>query len=198
MRNSGFSLIEIVFILLIISVLLTMSITVSSKFAARRSIDDITYKISSSLNTAKLQASRSGLEFETDLNVVDGVLTINTFRGASNKNSDFSNKLEPTDISCIEENNPLGTVCPTSSLDINIANGYTIVPNNHGFQFNPNGTAGLPRTILIRSIDEGNSNIKKCGSIVVSSLGRIRTAVGNWDGEDCNVIGDIQDNEPET
>jgi len=76
---------------------------------------------------------------------------------------------------------------------LRISGDYTIVPSNHEFQFNPNGTAGLPKTIKIRP-GLPDSNIKKCGKIVVSSLGRISTATGNWDGENCNVIGDRQDN----
>jgi len=197
MQNSGFTIIEILIVIAFISILLYMGISVTNKFAARRSIDDITYKISSSLNISKLQAARGGVEFETDLIFNEGILSLNTYRGSSNRNSDFSNKLLPSNPDCLNDTNTSGSICPLSALDIRISGNYTIVPNRHVFQFNPNGTAGLPRTINIRPSSE-ETNINKCGRVVVSPLGRIRTAIGNWDGATCNTIGDIQDNEAES
>lgn len=179
MKTNAFTIIELVFVIASVSVLLGMTITVTTKFYERRSIDGITYKISSTLNTARLLASRSGVEFETHLDYTEDnkTLTITTFRGTSNRNT-----LENDFIAI-------------NSLDIPIAEDYTVVPSSDEFQFNPNGTLGVSQTIFIRPVDD-TSNISKCGEVTLFRLGRIKTATGNWDGEDCNVIGDIQDNEP--
>jgi Tfp pilus assembly protein FimT len=201
MKNKGFSIIELLMIVGFISILLVMGMTVSSKFAERRSIDDITYKISSSLSRTKLQAARSGVEYETDLKMEYGILTINTYRGSSNRDSDFSTKLEPTEAGCLTD--PPETGCPSNTLAIDIKEDFIVVsqdatdPINKSFQFNPGGTLGVAGTINIKPSSDG-TNINKCGKIVVHSLGRIRTAVGNWDGNNCKTIGDLQENETES
>jgi len=181
MNKGGFSLIEIIFVVAFISILLSMGISITTKFAERRSIDDITYKISSSLNTAKLLAARSGVEFEARLNLSetenDKTLSIITLRGTSNRNTDQDDFIE------------------SNRLEIVIGEDYTIVPSNHEFQFNPNGTLGVSQTINIRPVNE-DQNITKCGKVTLFRLGRIKTATGNWDGGNCNVIGDRQDVEP--
>ncbi len=182
MKKNGFSIIELVFVIASISILLGMAITITARFAERRSVDDITYKISSTISTARLLASRSGVEFETRLNFTetenDKTLTIKTFRGISNRNTDQEDFTE------------------INSLEIPIAEDYTIVPSCNEFQFNPNGTLGVSQTIFIRPTDDGSSRISKCGKITLFRLGRVKTAIGNWDGDECNVIGDLQDNEP--
>ena len=201
MKINGFTFIEILIVVSFISILLMMGMSITSKFAARRSIDDITYKISSTLNTARLLASRNGVEFETDLKLNDGILTIYTYRGSSNRDSNFDIKHKPTDPECLTK--PPGTGCPSNTLAIDIKDDFIVVSQNQtdpiekSFQFNPGGTLGVAGTINIRpSSDE--TNINKCGRVVVSSLGRIRTAVGNWDGNNCNTIGDLQENETES
>jgi len=198
MRNEGFTFIEALIVVSFISILLMMGISISSKFAERRSIDDITYKISSSLSRTKLQAARSGVEYETDLKMDNGILTINTYRGSSNKGSDFSTKHKHSDPECLQGLPEAG--CPTNTLALDIKDDFIVVskdetgPIEKSFQFNPGGTLGVAGTINIRpSSDE--TKINKCGKVVVHSLGRIRTAVGNWDGNNCNTIGDIQENE---
>jgi len=172
MQKSGFSIIEILIVIAFISILLAMGISVTSKFAARRSIDDITYKISSSLSRTKLQAARSGVEYVTDLKMENGILTINTYRGSSNRDSDFSTKLEPTEAGCLED--PPDTSCPSNTLAIDIKDDFIVVaqdatdPINKSVQFNPGGTLGPGGTINIRpSSDE--TNINKCGKVVIST-----------------------------
>lgn len=186
MKNEGYSIIELLIVVGFISILLMMGMSVSSKFAERRSIDDITYKISSSLSRTKLQAARSGVEYVTDLIMDEGILTINTYRGSSNRDSVFDRDLEPT-----------------NTLAIDIKDNFIVVaqdetdPIDKSIEFNPGGTLGRAGTINIRPSSE-ETNITKCGRVVISSLGRIRTAVGNWDGNNCKIIGDLQENETES
>jgi len=191
MKENGFTLIELIIVIAIISVLLAMAVGINNNFAARRTIDGITYKISSNLTTTKLQAVRSGVEFETDL-IFDSSskrLSLVTFRGRSNRgsrrtNGDFTEVNRQ--IFNISENYEFVTKTGTGSS-------ATFDPlTNHTFHFNPNSTLGGARTIIIRP--NGNTQIEKCGRIVLSTLGRIRTATGNWDGNRnrCNPSGAIQ------
>ena len=198
MKNKGFTIIELLIIVGFISIMLVMGMSISSKFAERRSIDDITYKISASLSRTKLQAARSGVEFETDLKMENGVLSINTYRGSSNRGSGFDTKHEPTSNECIADPNDVG--CPTNSVSIDIKDDFIVVaqeetdPIIKSIQFNPGGTLGRAGTINVRP-NINNPKITKCGRVVISPLGRIRTVVGNWDGTNCNTIGDLQENE---
>ncbi|MGI9534384.1 MAG: prepilin-type N-terminal cleavage/methylation domain-containing protein [Thermodesulfobacteriota bacterium] len=198
MKNSGLTLIELVIVLALVSLLLVLSVTINSKFAQRRAIDRITYSISTALNTARLLASRNGVEFETDVVLNGDILSINTYRGTSNTGSVFGPRLDPSNAACQAE--PRDINCPFSTIEIRVDDDYIVAiqgetdPINRTIQFNPGGTLGVAGTIIIRP-DVANPEINKCGTIVLSSLGRIRTATGNWDDglNQCNTIGDQQD-----
>ena len=57
-EKNGFTVIETFIVIAIISLLLYMGGTISSKFALRRGIDDTANRITSELNLIKLQAAR--------------------------------------------------------------------------------------------------------------------------------------------
>ncbi|NIP31750.1 MAG: prepilin-type N-terminal cleavage/methylation domain-containing protein [Candidatus Dadabacteria bacterium] len=184
--NKGFNIIEVLLVATVISILVIMTGSISSKFVDRRSVDRLTNEISSNLNLAKLQSARHGVEYETVLTIDSDnkKLNIKTRRGSSNTGTDF------TDSGQFEE---------TSNVDFKMMKDYTIIPSDDStinIQFNPNGrSTSLSITLKPAGTD---SNVRKCGRIVVSPFGRIRARIGNWDFEEsnpdvaCKAIGDTQ------
>lgn len=177
-QKKGFTLIEALLVASIIGIVVIMAGGLSSKFALRRSVDDLAYRITSTFNLVKLQASRNGVEYQANLNY-DGTgnkLTIETKRGDSNRFSDFS------------------TISPESSQEISVMSDYEIIlSSTNTIEFNPNQTVGGSGTIEIRP-KTANSSVTKCGVIVVSPFGRIRTVIGRWDftTNECKAIVDEQ------
>ena len=174
MANKGLTLIEILIVVALISILTGMAVTVSKKFAERKSIDGITHKISSALATARIRALRSGVEFKIRLNFNDNNLTITTSRGYSNRGSKED---EWEDV---------------NSLNLEVPTDYTIALSTttpkHEIEFNPNGT-GSAGSIHIKpyGTDPGN---KQCSRIIVWRTSRIRTETGNWNKvkSECKII----------
>lgn len=175
----GLTLIETLVVIGVISVLLAIGGAMASRFASMQSIDNISHKISSTLNLVKLQSSRQGVQFQAVLSYdsSENILTIETQRGDSNRNSNNFTSL--------------------TTEQIRVLDNYEILRNNTvltetEIRFNPNNTAGGAGSIVIRpTID---ANINKCGTIVVTPFGRVRSIIGNWDPEQqqCSAIYDRQ------
>ena len=157
-----------------------MSSQLSSKFFQRRSIDKITYQLSSTLNLAKLQAARHGVEHQTvcEYDDTNKTISIETQRGNSNKNTDFN---DPANYEVV------------SNLVIEMNKNYTVFPTKDRFvfHFNPNGTSSA---LSVNFAPTDLANIKKCGKLVLSPFGRIRTIIGNWNSntQSCIRIADEQ------
>lgn len=180
-NQNGFSVIELLIVIGMISVILGISISISSKIFQRRSVDNITHQITSFLNLVKLQSARQGLEYQVtlDYNNLNNTLTLINERGDSNINSANYQELSSHQISLPE------------NYIITLPRGRV----THSFNFNPNGTlGGASGSIRIRPAAIP-TRITKCGRIVVSPFGRIRTVIGRWDFNNnrCEGIGDRQD-----
>ncbi|MGH7885816.1 MAG: pilus assembly FimT family protein [Thermodesulfobacteriota bacterium] len=180
-RSKGFSIIELLIAIGFIAVIVAIGGTISSEFFLRRSVDNITYQIGSLLNLVKLQAVRQGLEYQITINYDDDekMITLTNERGDSNKNSTIYQT--------------------TSSNRLSIPNDYILtLPRGrdvHSFNFNPNGTlGGASGSITIRPLSLA-SRTNKCGRIVISPFGRIRTVIGRWNfgSNNCRGIGDRQE-----
>ena len=189
-ENKGFSIIELIIVVGVISILVVIGGSISSKFMDRRAIDKITNNISTSLNLAKIQAARHGVEYETVIEYDSDKKEINikTYRGSSNTGTDFSDS---------------GQYEIISDTTFNIMQDYTILPSDEStftYHFNPNGTSSA-LSLTLKPIDS-DTNIKKCGRIVLSTFGRVRTRIGNWDHDEsdpdtaCKAIGDDQASPP--
>lgn len=167
-KREGITLIEVLIVSVIMGVVITITGTISGKFAERRSVDRVTTAISSTLYITKLKALRHGLEYQAVFTFVPEkkTLTIVTERGNSNRGSD---KYE-------EE----------TSQTIRVRDGVIINPPNKAYNFNPNGTLGGASGTV--RIEPTSKNIKRCGRIVVSPFGRIRVIQGNLDGTGCNAV----------
>jgi len=178
-NDKGFSIIEVLIVITIISVLLAMGGSISSKFATRRSIDNVAHKVSSYLNLVKLQAVRNGVEYRTVLNFDDteSEISFKTERGDSNRNS--SNWTE------------------TSSEVLKMTNNYEIIPTGAdiSFSFSPSSTVSFDNGQTLTIKPKSESNIIKCAIVAVNNFGRIRTILGRWDfvSTTCKPIFDKQE-----
>lgn len=179
-NKRGFNLTELSIVMGIVSILIIIAVPVSSKLFQRRSIDKMTYQLSSTLNLAKLRAARHGVEHQTvcEYNSTNKTLTIETQRGNSNKNTDFGDSANYEVL---------------SNLVIEMDKNYTVLPakDRFVFHFNPNGTSSA---LSVNFAPTDQSNIKKCGKLVLSPFGRIRTVIGNWNfnTQSCIRIADEQ------
>lgn len=177
-KANGFTLVEMLLVVAVMGILLALGAGISSKFAQRRSVDDTTHRLTSELNLTKLQASRDGVQYRTTLNYDQSQkkITIEKRKGDSNRTSSFS------------------TVLPQSitTQDYNIKKDYVMDKAQYIIDFNPNGTAVNPETIVFRPGED--ASISKCGRIQITQFGLIRTAIGRWDFEEgeCNIIYDRQ------
>jgi len=177
-KQQGFTIIETLLVVGVLAILLGLAGGMSSKFAARRSIDDTANRITSELNLIKLQAARDGVQYRTTLNfdADDSNITIEKKRGDSNRSSSFN------------------VLVPISTEVYGIKDDYILDNNQYILDFNPNGTAVIAQTLVIRPEDEGAS-ISKCARIQVTQFGVIRTAIGRWkfETDTCDLIYDIQE-----
>ena len=168
-NQDGFSLIEGLIVVGVMSVIIALGGTMISKYSANRRVDNLTKTISSTLQIVKLKSARHGLEYQAVLNYgdTDKILSIVTQRGNNNRGSD----------NYITEN----------SQTLNVLGAITIAPPSKTFNFNPNGTlGGASGSINIRPAD--GANLRRCGKVIVTPFGRIRVLQGSWDGTSCDPI----------
>ena len=182
-NNKGFTILEAVVVIAIITILVAIGGSISSKFALRRTVDDVANKITSELNLIKLQAARDGVQYRSTLTYNSAgskrSITFETTRGDSNRNSSFDSAT-PFD--------------PQTSYTFRIMNDYKLNDNEITIDFNPNGTAVAATQIDLQP-DSEDPAVSKCASVQVTQFGIIRTTIGNWDldNDECNPIYDKQE-----
>jgi Tfp pilus assembly protein FimT len=168
-KETGLTIVEVIIVAGMISLLVVIAGSMTSRFFANRKVDNITRTISSTLQIAKLKSARHGVEYQAVINYDNSnkSLTIAMQIGDSNRGSE-SYRTE-------------------TFQELNVLNGVTITPSNKIINFNPNGTlGGSSGSITIRPIER--TKIRRCGRIVVTPFGRIRVLQGNWDGTTCKPI----------
>ena len=175
----GFTLIELIVVAGIAAIVIGIgSFAITSKFAMRRSVDQVGGKINASLQIAKVRAARQGVEYCTVLSFDSNehILTIENKRGDSNVGS---------------------TNYESESIqNLKVLSDYTIIPSNIEIKFDPEGVIEdvdedcisldtTPANVSITIDPIGTSSqIFKCGEVVVSSLGRISFTIGNYNFTD--------------
>ena len=190
-KRDGFSIIEALLVLGVISILIAMGGSLAANFSIRKSVDRITGDISSSIQIAKLKAARQGVEYRTlfsscaddldtsdpkcfkcpDSDYVDYIpgdktLTIMRERGNSNNGT-------PDDGWCVEATTR-DKIPSVITLDLS-----TMDNDPYRYVFNPNNTlGGSSGTLKIKPTSAVRG--KRCGKVVVSPFGRIRVIQGNW------------------
>jgi len=207
-KKDGFNLIELIVLVGIMVVVIVIAGSMSGRFAQRRSVDNLNRNISSTLQIAKLNALRQGVEYRAvfadctqlnsanpdcpvcitydDFNAGDNTITIAMERGNSNRGS----------TNWCVESSQTRRIQQATALDLS----DITQTDPLRFIFNPNGTlVDSTGAILAQQIDIGvnptsNAKIKRCGGITVTPFGRIGIIEGNWDGAKCKPIGG--DNEP--
>jgi Tfp pilus assembly protein FimT len=183
-KINGFSIIEVLIVAGVMAIVIVIAGVMSSKIYSRRSVDNVTRNISTSLQIAKLKAARQGVEYRTvfakctdldesdpgcpvcetyvNYSAGDKTITISTERGDSNKDST--------------------NWCVETSQEVKIRKGVILnfkpsTLNPYRYSFNPNGT-GSSGSVVVQPTAEADT--RKCGRIVLSTIGRIRIIEGNW------------------
>lgn len=166
--NRGFTLIELLIVVGLVAVLTAMAVGFSVKYSQQKSVDNVVYRVSSALKTARLQALKNGMEYTTQLAVNTSPppkLTVKTKRGS-------------TEVS--------RTVI-TLPLNYDIVDQSNAAITSHDVNFKTNGTVPTASLITI-NIKPNNARITKCGQIGVSRLGRVKKGIGNMNGTNCSFI----------
>ena len=203
-KQKGFSIIEVLVVTSVIVIILAAASSYfSSKTALRRSVDDITANVATTLQMTKLQAGRSGVEHRAvmadctqldetdpdcticdtyvDFNDGDREISIIVERGDSNRGSS---------IWCIQSDQVKEF---QSDLDFVLSGNISTGPA--AVTFLPTGLRSDFRddaAVEIISIEPlSGALVDKCGLVEVTAVGGIRVVHGRWDGTDCNAILDL-------
>ncbi|HWP93876.1 MAG TPA: hypothetical protein VNN20_16945 [Thermodesulfobacteriota bacterium] len=194
-REEGFNIVEILMVAGVMMAIIVIAGSMSGRFAARRSVDNMTRNLSSTLQLAKLNAVRQGVEYRAvlasctqldnadpdcpvcdaydDYAPGDDTITITIERGDSNRGS----------------TNWCVVSTQTRRVQQGMALDLTNIPETapRRFNFNPNGTlVDQTGAILAQQIDIGvepaaGAKVRRCGRVTVTPLGRIGIVEGNWD-----------------
>ena len=180
-KEKGFSLIELLFVIMILSIVIVIAGSFSSSVSSRRNIDSVTNSISSNIQISKLQAARDGVQHRVSLSITGSILEIVRERGDSNTVSNNWTEL--------------------ASQQVRLANNLIVeLPNEEdptvpvifnptgSVQFEPADTTEIPYTCVVKP--DNSANYNRCGQVSVSNFGIIDIIKGNWDGSDCKQLGD--------
>ena len=191
-KRDGFSIIEALLVLGVISILIAMGGSLAVNFSIRKSVDRITGDISSSIQIAKLKAARQGVEYRTlfascadDLDTTDpnclvcpdytdyiaGDESLTIIRERGNSNNASTNW-------CVE-----ATTRDKMPSVITLDMSSLLTTDPYRYTFNPDGTLddiviGTDDIVDIKPTSAVRG--KRCGQIRVELLGRVRFIQGNW------------------
>ena len=171
-KEKGFSLIELLFVTMVLGILIVIAGSFSPSFSSRIKVDQVTNSISSNIQISKLQAARDGVQHRVRLSITDGILEIVRERGDSNTVSNNWTELASQKVRLA--NNILVEFLPDEPPD--------------PILFNPTGTAENPGTCVIKP--NTSANYKRCGQVSVSNFGIIDIIKGNWNGTECEQVTD--------
>lgn len=195
-RNSknqgGFSLAELLTVLLIVSIIVALGGAFSPKAAYRRSVDSVTTQVANTLQITKLSAGRHGVEYITTFEEIGNPLTIRnlkltTLRGDSNTNSTIFTSFP---------NNVRDIKLDSSVVISNLPDDISFAPIGEG-EVEPVGTGpvecdgdGVFPSGDFVLLARGGTSIDRCGFIRVNRLGRIGVIQGHWSGTCCVQVSD--------
>ena len=202
-RNLGFSAVEMLIVTALAAILLAIgSSYFSSNIALRRSVDNITANVATTLQLIKLRAGRSGVEFRavfancTALDETDPDCTkCNTYSDYTAGDEELNIIMERGD-----SNRGSGNWCILSEQKKGFQSDLDFVTTGN-MSNNPIAIAFLPtglrsdfrndaadETISIEPL--AGAPVDKCGIVEVTAVGGIRVVHGRWDGTTCNAILD--------
>ncbi len=180
-KEKGFSLIELLFVIMVIGILIVIAGSFSSSFSSRRNVDSVTNSISSNIQISKLQAARDGVQHRVSLSITGSILEIVRERGDSNTVSSNWTELARQKVKL---ENKLIVELPNEE-DPTVP---VIFKPTASVQFEPADPSEIPYTCVVKP--DNSANYKRCGQVSVSTFGIIEIIKGNWDGSNCNQIGD--------
>lgn len=197
-------MVELMMVTIVIAiVLVAASSFFSSRVALRRSVDDITVNIATTLQLVKMKAARDGVEYRAVLSTcstydevtdpdcllctdytdfADGDQEINIIieRGDSNRASTNW---------CIQEEQK-----KTFKHDLDFVTSANFSDDPEAVTFLP---SGLRSDFRADAADEiisveplSGAPVDKCGQVQITAVGGIRVIHGRWDGTVCNAILD--------
>ena len=169
-RDTGLTIVELLVVLATIGIILALAGSFSMKAAYRRSVDSVTTRVANTLQVTKLQAARNGVEFRTVFVESGNELQLITHRGDSNIDS------------------TVWTTINNGILSVEVDHSVVISNLPSLFEFRPNGTATPSDNVLV--VANPGTGTDRCGQVFVSTLGRIATIQGHWDGSACTQVSD--------
>lgn len=205
-KKDGFNIVELLVVLSIsVLVLYVGASSFSDSIALRRSVDELTNSIGSSINLIKIQSSRQGVEYRlvlSDCTSVDSsdpdCEICNTYEDYQSGDPDVVLIIERGDsnvgsgVWCMEEfqRKNMLTIGANLVMSANIDTG----PINVSVA--PSGMRSDFRNDLnvesLSVIPGGGAKVDKCGVVELTTAGALRTIQGRWDGSVCNAILDAQ------
>lgn len=177
-KNKGFTLVEVLVVATIIGILLAMTGMFASKAFLRRAVDSVTGRVSNTLQATKLKAARNGVEYRTQFSLSGDQFTMITHYGDSNTDS----TVWTTVGAAADDPDKSGVINISLDNTVVISSGFT-----SSFEFNPNGRGNSGSVVIFSTQDP---DINRCGRVTVSTLGRISTVKGHWDGTNCIQVQD--------
>ncbi|NIP39619.1 MAG: prepilin-type N-terminal cleavage/methylation domain-containing protein [Candidatus Dadabacteria bacterium] len=169
-KQRGFTLVEVLTVVLILAVLLALAGGLSTEAGYRRAVDSVTTRVANNLQLTKLQAARNGVEFRTKFVQSGDELQLITERGDSNIDS------------------TVWSINETSVLSVKVDSSVVISTIPSFFEFRPNGNADPSSDVIF--LAASGTDVDRCGRVNVSSLGRIATIQGHWNGTSCSQVSD--------
>lgn len=179
-NQGGFSLAELLTVLLVVSILVALGGAFSPKSAYRRSVDSLATQVANNLQLAKLSAARDGVEYRTIFEETGMMLTMITHRGDSNTDS------------------TIWTTIQERTVNIKVDPSVVISNLPDEVSFEPVGQSEGPGSGCIPCecdgdfviLAAGGTRIDRCGFVRVSELGRIGVIQGHWNGTCCEQVSD--------
>ncbi len=205
-KKKGFSLIELLVVVSVTGLVLLMGATYfSGDVALRRSVDEITNSIGTSLNLAKIQSTRQGVEFRLVLAECTSVDTTDPDCEICNSYTDYSSGDETVNLILERGDSNVGSgvwcMQTTQSKKLgsttsNIAMSANVATSPLNVSFLPSGMRSDFRADAnvetISVVPGAGAKVDKCGVVGVTATGGLRVIVGRWDGTNCNAILDPQ------
>ena len=177
-NDMGFTIMEMLIIVGILSVIIVIAGSFSLDFSKRRNIDELTNGVSGNLQLTKLQAGREGVEYRFSVTEDEDENRLDIVRERGNSNNLSTSWTVIGSLQLKVENYVDITLVPTSPMVVNPDGSVTFTPpsiNESSFIVKPKNTA----------------DFQKCGQVNITRLGHVDIIKGNWDGTDCNIIKDV-------
>lgn len=186
--DAGFSLIEIITVVLMIGILAAMALPSWSAFVNRQRVGKVNDTVLAAIQEAQQQAKQKKLSYSVSFKVVDSIPKI-AIHPDSETLSDSDSRWQPlgkdvevesgqirlsTNISSTSKNTAVNSISPVSSTPQTITFDYMGTLPGEYFRELPSGSTEIPG---LRIVVANNNNLKRC-VILKTLLGTTQTEKG--------------------